>query len=151
MNNINKKIFIIQLSNEQNSNAKTTQIKNGTFLKANLLDINRLSPLEKIIIKIKINKIINAYKKYKRKNLTIISQYTNENENITTEDCTGGVEYIGARDSKGNKQGFGIQKMADGSKFVGVFTNDKVNGWGIYHHKDGDVYKGEYINDKTNG
>ena len=41
--------------------------------------------------------------------------------------------------------------MADGSKFVGVFTNDKVNGWGIYHHKDGDVYKGEYINDKTNG
>lgn len=60
-------------------------------------------------------------------------------------------EYIGVRDSRGYKQGFGIQKMKDGSVFRGIFTNDKVNGWGIYEHKDGDIYKGEYENDRTSG
>ena len=61
------------------------------------------------------------------------------------------IEYIGKRDSHGLKQGFGIQKMRDGSKFKGIFTDDKVSGWGIYEHRDGDIYRGEYENDRTCG
>ena len=37
----------------------------------------------------------------------------------------------------------------DGSRFSGIFSNDKVNGWGIYGHKDYDIYQGEYQNDRT--
>ena len=77
------------------------------------------------------------------------SQYTNEN--ITTDIGQPGIEFIGSHDSRGHKQGFGIQKMKDGSRFRGIFTNDKVNGWGIYEHKDGDIYRGEYENDRTSG
>ena len=110
--------------------------------------MNTMSPIEKITIKNKVNKIINAYKKYRNKSQTL-SQLTNEN--VTTDIGSPGIEYIGARDSKGNKQGFGIQKMRDGSRFCGIFTDDKVNGWGIYEHKDGDVYRGEYENDRTSG
>ena len=59
-------------------------------------------------------------------------------------------EYIGKRDSKGLKQGFGIHKMRNGSRFRGIFTNDKVTGWGIYD-VDGDIYKGEFKNDRICG
>ena len=41
--------------------------------------------------------------------------------------------------------------MRKGSRFRGIFTNDKVTGWGIYEHGDGDIYKGEYENDHTYG
>ena len=61
------------------------------------------------------------------------------------------LEYIGNRDSRGRKQGFGIQKMKNGARFRGIFTDDKVTGWGIYEHRDGDIYQGEYVNDKTKG
>ena len=107
-----------------------------------------MSPIEKITLKNQVNKIITAYKKYKNKNTTM-SQYTNEN--ITTDIAVPGTEYIGGKDAKGNKQGFGIQKMRDGSRFRGMFSNDKANGWGIYEHKDGDMYQGEYQNDRTSG
>ena len=107
-----------------------------------------MTPIEKITLKNQVNKIINAYKKYKRKNQTTLSQ---TNENNTTDVGSSGIEYIGARDSRGNKQGFGIQKMKDGSIFHGIFTNGRANGWGIYEHKDGDMYKGEYQNDRTSG
>ena len=120
--------------------------------KNNLVEtINTMSEIDKIRIRNNLNKIIMAYKKYKKKKgyQTTASQYTNDN--ITTDMGSPGIEYIGTKNSKGNKQGFGIQKMRDGSKFRGIFNDDKANGWGIYEHKDGDIYKGEYENDRTNG
>ena len=59
--------------------------------------------------------------------------------------------YIGNKDSLGKKNGFGIQKWEDGSKFSCIFDHEKVNGWGIFIHNNGDIYKGEYLNDRTNG
>ena len=109
-----------------------------------------MNTIEKITAKNQVNKIITAYRRYKKRNNNqTISQYTNEN--MTTDMGSPEKEYIGVRDSRGYKQGFGIQKMKDGSVFRGIFTNDKVNGWGIYEHKDGDIYKGEYENDRTSG
>ena len=78
-----------------------------------------------------------------------LSHYTNDNN--PTEVGTEKIEYIGVKDSRGLKQGFGIQKMQNGSRFRGIFTNDRVTGWGIYEHRDGDVYQGEYENDRTCG
>ena len=139
--------LIFQFSQNQNNNPQTQNLASSrtNFIQS----LNSLSPIEKITLKNNVNKIISTYKKYKRKTQTLLSQYTNEN--ITTEDGSPGSEYIGTRDSKGNKQGFGIHKMRDGSKFRGIFINNKVNGWGIYEHKDGDVYRGEYENDRTSG
>ena len=110
--------------------------------------------IKNILLKNQALKIQSAFRNYKKRsgysnyNNQSISHYTNDNAN--TESGTNKIEYIGARDSRGLKQGFGIQKMQNG-KFRGIFTNDKVTGWGIYEHKDGDVYRGEYENDRTCG
>ena len=133
----------------QNNNIYQDPIQNKINQKKNIIEaLNNMSEIEKITMKNKINKIENAYLKYKNKTSTT-SQYTNENK--TTDIDLPGIEFIGQKDNKGNKIGFGIQKMRDGSKFRGVYINDKVNGWGIYEHKDGDIYRGEYQNDRTCG
>jgi len=85
-----------------------------------------MNTIEKITAKNQVNKIITAYRRYKKRNNNqTISQYTNDN--MTTEMGSPEKEYIGVRDSRGYKQGFGIQKMKDGSVFRGIFINDKVS------------------------
>ena len=54
-------------------------------------------------------------------------------------------ENIGVHDCIGLKQGFGIEKFKDNSKFKGIFKDNKVTGWGIYEHRDRDVYKGNIL------
>ena len=112
----------------------------------NSYNLINYSLIHELTLKNQVNKIINAYRNYKKK---IMTQYINEYNirNVESE----GIKYLGYLNSLGKKQGFGIQKMKDGSRFYGIFTNDKANGWGIYEHKDGDIYKGEYQNDKTYG
>ena len=112
----------------------------------NSYDSINYSLIHQITLKNQVNKIINAYRNYKKK---IMTKYINENNILNIESV--GKEYLDYRDSLGKKQGFGIQKMKDGSRFCGIFSNDKVNGWGIYKHKNGDIYRGQYVNDKTNG
>ena len=149
---INKYIFLkVQLGQNQPINTiYSNQFQNGTLSKNDFSQsINKMTPIEKITAKNQINKIIRAYRKYKRSYNQTYSQ--NTNENITTDIGQSGIEYIGSHDSKGNKKGFGIQKMRDGSRFSGIFSNDKANGWGIYEHKDGDIYRGQYKNDRTSG
>ena len=51
----------------------------------------------------------------------------------------------------GKKNGFGIQKWKDGSKYKGNYVKDQAKGWGIFYHADGDVYKGEFAKDKIDG
>ena len=47
---------------------------------------------------------------------------------------------INEKDQQGNKNGFGIQRWKDGSKFSGIFVNNQACGWGIFIHEDGDTY-----------
>ena len=61
------------------------------------------------------------------------------------------LNFIGSRDSKGLKQGFGIQKENNGDSFRGIFKNDKVSGWAIFKNNEGDIFKGEYLEDKIYG
>ena len=63
------------------------------------------------------------------------AQYPNQNQ-------TQGFSFIGNRDMDGKKNGFGIQKWKDGSKYKGNYVRDQAKGWGIFYHADGDVYKG---------
>ena len=136
--------------NQPINNIKSRNIKNKDDLSTN--NCSTLSNIQKITLKNQTNKIINAYKKYKlRTNLTS-SQYTNDiMTDISPSSPHNKNDYIGMRDSRGNKSGFGIQKIPDGSKFRGIFSNDKANGWGIYEHKDGDSYRGQYENDRISG
>jgi len=43
-----------------------------------------------------------------------------------------------------------VQIWADGSKYTGIWKDDKANGYGRLIHADGDVYEGYWINDKAN-
>ena len=79
-----------------------------------------------------------------------MSNYNQSDINVITDNYQN-KDYKGNYDSKGNKSGFGIQKMPDGSQFFGFFANNKANGWGIYQHKDGEIFKGEYEDERTSG
>ena len=49
---------------------------------------------------------------------------------------------------KGNRHGFGIHAMPDGSRYEGNFVNDLKNGYGECFNKAGRlVYKGNWLND----
>ena len=88
---------------------------------------------------------INNTQKMDLNDNTTSIDFARENQN---ED---GFVYIGQRDSNGNKSGFGIHQLPDGSIFKGIFSNNQANGWGIYMHNDGEVFKGEYESDRTSG
>ena len=45
----------------------------------------------------------------------------------------------------------GVITWPDGSKFEGMFRNNKANGRGRLLHANGEVYEGNWIDDKTNG
>ena len=73
-----------------------------------------LIKIQQITRKNQAKKIINAYKKYR--DSQSFSQKTNEiltNYDIPQDK----IDYIGRYDSRGNKSGFGIQKLEDGSIF----------------------------------
>ena len=136
--------------NQPINNIKSRNIKSK--LDFSTSNCSTLSSIQKITLKNQINKIINAYKKYKIRTNLRSSQYTNDIlTDISPSSPHNKFDYIGMRDSHGNKSGFGIQKMPDGSRFRGIFSNDKANGWGIYEHKDGDSYRGQYENDRISG
>ena len=119
----------------------------------NKLNIN-IADIVKITRKNQAIKIQTAYRDYKKRfkpnntNQTL-SHYTNEN--YLTETGTKKIEYLGKSNSNNIKQGFCIQKKKDGTKFKGIFIDDRVTGWGIYEHKNGDIYRGEYANDRIYG
>ena len=74
------------------------------------LKYDSLSQIQKITLKNQINKIINAYKKYKIKSSAKNSfQYQITNEILTTDispsHIKNKIEYIGGRDDKGSKSG----------------------------------------------
>ena len=106
-----------------------------------------LSKIDEITTKNQVNKIIKAYKNYKVKYSQCTSQRTNSSQGIQKNT----LDYIGNRDSKGQKTGFGIQKNPDGSKIIGQFSNDKLNGWSIFKSNDGVTFKGEYEDNRTSG
>ena len=173
---IKKYSFILQLNrktyDKQDNNNHKIDINNNLYLINNNNKYN-LSRLDIITLKNKVNKIIKIYRQYRQKRdispLTstrnkaeLLPNYNaiennnhNQNKNCNNEENNKKLEndydFIGIRDSQGKKNGFGIQKWNDGSKFTGIFVNDQAMGWGIFIHDDGDVYKGEFSNDITNG
>ena len=154
-------------------NKKNDRYNIGTFLKFPLNDLNK----ENITIKNKEIKIEGPYRNYKtQKKINLKEKSADENNknenkinendkkisinysshkyskgNIIIENLNNGLVYIGSYNSRGFKQGFGIQKWPDGSIFRGIYADDKVTGFGIYEHSDGDVYKGQFIDDLANG
>lgn len=51
----------------------------------------------------------------------------------------------------GKRDGFGVLKFEDKSKFCGIFIDNKANGFGILYNKNKDIYKGEWKDYKTSG
>ena len=77
-----------------------------------------------------------------------------KNTNTHTSGCfTQSItfDYMGGKDENGLKEGFGVQKWKDGSKYSGMFKQNKASGLGIFIHPDGDKYQGEFENDRANG
>ena len=49
------------------------------------------------------------------------------------------------------KEGFGIKKDQDGTKFSGIFHYNLANGFGKYIYSNEDIYRGELYKDKLQG
>ena len=49
------------------------------------------------------------------------------------------------------RDGFGIQKWSDGSKFVGYFKDSKSNGIGLFYDNENNSLFGNYTNDQLEG
>ena len=144
-----------------NTNSNNNKEKENSI---NIKEILEDPEIKNITLKNKAIKIQKAYRKHKIK-LNLNSNQNNENlniddnestpqnsqENINNDNPDNQIIYIGRRDSRGLKQGFGIEKFPDGGKFRGIFTDNKLMGWGIFEHGDGDTYQGQYINNCTNG
>lgn len=62
-----------------------------------------------------------------------------------------GAVYRGEWNPKKQRNGRGIQKWRDGTKYIGEWANDKANGYGKLIHGDGDVYEGEFLDDQAHG
>ena len=54
-------------------------------------------------------------------------------------------KYLGGT-KNGKKEGFGIQKWVDSSKYVGSFKDDLADGCGKFRYKDGNSIYGISIN-----
>jgi hypothetical protein len=51
----------------------------------------------------------------------------------------------------GHRDGLGIQFWPDGSKYEGMWSEDKAHGRGRMVHANGDFYEGDWRDDKANG
>ncbi len=69
--------------------------------------------------------------------------------NINIGEYSGDISEAEYIDDKRN--GIGIYKYADGSKYVGQFKDDMRHGQGTFTHASGDKYVGEFKNDKRHG
>ena len=68
------------------------------------------------------------------------------------KDVGNGKKYKGQWDKKmGQREGVGIQFWPDGSKYEGMWKNDKACGKGRMTHSNGDIYEGTWNDDKANG
>ena len=62
-------------------------------------------------------------------------------------------KYLGMKDHKKRKQGFGIILFEDKSEFKGIFVNDKASGNGMFidNGEEYSVYLGNYLNNSPKG
>lgn len=120
------------------------------------------------------NKVLNIYdKKEGNENANSLNNYLRTKSNITdfSKEPTNNYKkkstnllsskntmtvkrsrYMGQRNSiNNNKEGFGILKWEDKTKYIGFFKNDKAHGLGKLRHIDGFYYKGEFKEDKASG
>ena len=111
----------------------------------NISDIKTKDINKKFIARISIKDELMKIQPQNKKNEQKIN-INNSKLNITKT-----LNFIGSRDYKGLKQGFGIQKENNGDSFGGIFKNDKVSGWAIFKNNEGDIFKGEYLEDKIYG
>ncbi len=63
----------------------------------------------------------------------------------------GGQFYGFWNEVTGERDGNGVMIFTDGSRYDGMWKNNRAHGHGRLIHANGDVYEGEWANDKANG
>ena len=112
---------------DNQNNSQKLKINKTPHLNQNINKYNSLSYLQKLILKNKVNKIIKIYRNFhKKKELNTLAStrnntdsntqknifsnnynnYMNNNTSISNKNIPN--EYIGNKDNKGNKNGYGI-------------------------------------------
>ena len=141
-----------------------------------ILDENENPRLREIIYNNSAKKIVRLFsRKFSGNNLNLNNSSPSKLNKIANKKKDKNFTFI-SDDSISNiiKDGFGIQKWFDGSKFVGYFKDsksnglgrfvddennylfgnfidDQIEGFGIYHNKNGTSYMGEWSNDLQDG
>ena len=159
--NYNKSINTKNNDNDNDNNNNNSNKNNNIILKTlqEIIEDNSDNPrLKEIIYNNSASKIINLFRSNKKynsnnsnptrlrgaNNIIIPNKNTLKNNNIYT--------YIGKNNSTNSlKEGFGIQKWKDGSKFIGYFKNDKSNDFGKFIDNENNFLSGNFIEDKLDG
>ena len=47
------------------------------------------------------------------------------------------------------RNGYGVQRWIDGSKYEGEWKDNMANGKGKLYHSDGDIYEGDWMDDRV--
>jgi hypothetical protein len=61
-----------------------------------------------------------------------------------------GSEYKGEWNNEGQRHGFGVLSLSDGTKYTGEFENGLCHGLGVMTFADGSKYEGEFYQGKYN-
>ena len=149
------------MNNRENNDNENNKIKIKT-LQEIIEEHPDNSHLKEIIYNNSASKIINLFRsKASKKNNPNLNNKKNymvklkEPKNIITNKNTlkknNNYTYMGINSIDSTKEGFGIQKWEDGSKFVGYFKNDKSNGYGKFIDNQNNYLLGNFKDDKLKG
>ena len=145
-------------SNQHNENEEESIIENYSdeIKKKSLQEIieEKSDPrLKEIIYNNCAKKIINLFNsKLGHKNFNFNSNTPSKLNKITKKKKDRNFTFMSEGSSSNViKDGFGIQKWSDGSKFLGYFKNSKSNGLGGFVDDEKNYLLGNFIDDKIEG
>jgi hypothetical protein len=101
-----------------------------------------------MVIQVNVIKRFVSYVTHKLKNeCKEIVDFFSDNESYFDSDLI----YIGDRNEKYEKNGYGFLLLKNGDKYLGQFQNNNIHGYGILKTQSGVIYKGYFSNNKLNG
>ena len=115
-------------NNNITENEKTENNNNNIYINENI-DKNKDNNSNN---NIEYNDLFNTNE---NKESNLINYNTLSKDDYVTEKSTSTQSpnpsnFLGKKDNKGLKTGFGIEKRQDGKSFKGIYENDKLEGWG---------------------
>lgn len=141
------------ISNSHSSNAKLNLSKNGSVVESNSTNIREIALSYSTDVQESHSTIKKLKKLLPKFELNDKEKYLLNISNLKTIGLLypDNSIYKGTINSKWQKEGFGKLYLNDGSIYIGLFKDDKIEGRGRMMNVEGFVYEGDFHNSQANG